>query len=139
MIYNGEEKMKHKRSFVLDEKDDKAVELFSELGMPKNLAKTLMYISQVEECRSADVEQGADLRQPEVSVAMQELRRRGWAKKRDLKKEGKGRPVHIYKLTKPLPQILKSFEDEKMKQVDTIKSDLSELQDIVKQYKKVTV
>lgn len=137
MINNGEEKMKHKRSFVLDEKDDKAVELFSELGMPKNLAKTLMYISQVEECRSADVEQGADLRQPEVSVAMQELRRRGWAKKRDLKKEGKGRPVHIYKLTKPLPQILKSFEDEKMKQVDTIKSDLSELQDIVKQYKKV--
>jgi len=137
MINNSEEKMKHKRSFVLDEKDDKAVELFSELGMPKNLAKTLMYISQVEECRSADVEQGADLRQPEVSVAMQELRRRGWAKKRDLKKEGKGRPVHIYKLTKPLPQILKSFEDEKMKQVDTIKSDLSELQGIVKQYKKV--
>jgi predicted transcriptional regulator len=137
MINNREEKMKHKRSFVLDEKDDKAVELFSELGMPKNLAKTLMYISQVEECRSADVEQGADLRQPEVSVAMQELRRRGWAKKRDLKKEGKGRPVHIYKLTKPLPQILKSFEDEKMKQVDTIKSDLSELQGIVKQYKKV--
>jgi predicted transcriptional regulator len=137
MINNEEEKMKHKRSFVLDEKDDKAVELFSELGMPKNLAKTLMYISQVEECRSADVEQGADLRQPEVSVAMQELRRRGWAKKRDLKKEGKGRPVHIYKLTKPLPQILRSFEDEKMKQVDTIKSDLSELQGIVKQYKKV--
>jgi predicted transcriptional regulator len=137
MINNEEEKMKHKRSFVLDEKDDKAVELFSELGMPKNLAKTLMYISQVEECRSADVEQGADLRQPEVSVAMQELRRRGWAKKRDLKKEGKGRPVHIYKLTKLLPQILKSFEDEKMKQVDTIKSDLSELQSIVKQYKKV--
>jgi predicted transcriptional regulator len=137
MINNSEEKMKPKRSFVLDEKDDKAVELFSELGMPKNLAKTLMYISQVEECRSADVEQGADLRQPEVSVAMQELRRRGWAKKRDLKKEGKGRPVHIYKLTKPLPQILRSFEDEKMKQVDTIKSDLSELQDIVKQYKKV--
>ena len=137
MIYNEEEKMKHKRSFVLDEKDDKAVELFSELGMPKNLAKTLMYISQVEECRSADVEQGADLRQPEVSVAMQELRRRGWAKKRDLKKKGKGRPVHIYKLTKALPQILKSFEEEKMKQVDTIKSDLSELQDIVKQYRKV--
>jgi len=137
MIYNTEEKMKHKRSFVLDEKDDKAVELFTELGMPKNLAKTLMYISQVEECRSADVEQGADLRQPEVSVAMQELRRRGWAKKRDLKKKGKGRPVHIYKLTKPLPQILRNFEEEKMKQVDTIKSDLSELQDIIKQYKKV--
>ncbi len=127
--------MKRKRSFVLDEKDDKAVQLFAELGMPKNLAKTLMYISQVDECRSAEVEQGADLRQPEVSVAMQELRRRGWAKKRDLKKKGKGRPVHIYKLTKALPAILNSFEEEKMKQVETIKSDLTDLQSLVKQYR----
>jgi len=47
MISNREENMKPKRSFVLDEKDDKAVKLFAELGMPKNLAKTLMYISQV--------------------------------------------------------------------------------------------
>jgi len=130
-----EENMKRKRSFVLDEKDDKAVELFAELGMPKNLAKTLMFISQVEECRSAEVEQGADLRQPEVSVAMQEMRRRGWAKKRDLKKKGKGRPVHIYKLTKPLPAILKSFQTEKLKQVETIKSDLSELHNLIKDYK----
>ena len=127
--------MKHKRSFVLDEKDDKAVQLFAELGMPKNLAKTLMFISQVDECRSADVEQGADLRQPEVSVAMQEMRRRGWVKKKDLKKKGKGRPVHIYKLTRPLPQILSTFKDEKMKQVETIKSDLSELHNLIKDYK----
>ena len=128
--------MKPKRSFVLDEKDDKAVKLFSELGMPKNLAKTLMYISQVEECRSADVEQGADLRQPEVSVAMQEMRRRGWAKKRDIKKKGKGRPVHIYKLTQPLPNILKSFEKDKMKEVQDIRQDLSQLQTLISRYTK---
>jgi len=66
---------------------------------------------------------------------MQEMRRRGWAKKRDLKKKGKGRPVHIYKLTKTLPDILKSFEQEKMKQVETIKSDLTELQTLIKRYK----
>lgn len=135
MIKNIEENMKRKRSFVLDEKDDKAVELFAELGMPKNLAKTLMFISQVEECKSADVEQGADLRQPEVSVAMQEMRRRGWIKKRDLKKKGKGRPVHIYKLTKSLPVIVQTFEKEKMKQVETIKSDLNQLQGLIKEYK----
>ena len=123
--------MKRKRSFVLDDKDQKAVQLFSDLGMPKNLAKTLIYISQVEECRSADVEQGADLRQPEVSVAMQELRRRGWAKKRDIKKKGKGRPVHIYKLTSDLPSILKSFEKEKMKEVENIKSDLQQLNSLI--------
>jgi len=130
--------MKRKRSFVLDEKDTKAVRLFAELGMPKNLAKTLLYISQVEECRSADVEQGADLRQPEVSVAMQELRRRGWAKKRDIKKKGKGRPVHLYKLTSNLPSILKSFEKEKMKEVENIKQDLGQLQNLISTIEKAT-
>jgi predicted transcriptional regulator len=123
--------MKRKKSFGLDDKDYKAVQLFTELGMPKNLAKTLLYISQVDECRSADVEQGADLRQPEVSVAMQELRRRGWAKKRDVKKKGKGRPVHLYKLTADLPDILKSFEKEKMKEVESIRQDLDQLHTLI--------
>ncbi|MEE9440416.1 MAG: ArsR family transcriptional regulator, partial [Candidatus Thermoplasmatota archaeon] len=76
--------MKQKNINILDEKDYKAVGLFTNLGMPKNLAKTLLYIYQVDECRSADIEHAADLRQPEVSIAMQELRRRGWIKKRDL-------------------------------------------------------
>jgi predicted transcriptional regulator len=121
---------------VLDENDERAVQLFTDLGMPKNLAKTLVYISQCEECRSADVEQGADLRQPEVSVAMQELRKRGWARKRDLKKDGKGRPVHVYKLTKPLPEILQTFEQNKLDEVQSIKQNLDDLQDLIKEYRK---
>ena len=118
--------------FALDEKDDKAVQLFTELRMPKNLAKTLIYISQVDECKCADVEQAADLRQPEVSIAMQELRRRDWIKKRDIKGKGKGRPVHIYKPTKNLSEILKTFEQEKLKEVESVKKDLSELKNLVK-------
>ena len=57
--------------------------MFIKLGMLKNLAKTLLYISQFDECKGADVEQATDMRQPEVSVVMQELRRRGWVKKRE--------------------------------------------------------
>jgi predicted transcriptional regulator len=125
------ENIKRKNLFVLDEKDDKAIQLFTELGMPKNLAKTLIYISQVDECKCADVEQAADLRQPEVSIAMQELLRRGWVKKRDLKKEGKGRPVHIYKPTTHLSEILKTFEQEKLKEVESVKKDISELKNII--------
>jgi predicted transcriptional regulator len=130
--YEEVENMKRKNSFVLDEKDDKAVQLFTELGMPKNVAKTLMYISQFDECKCADVEQGADLRQPEVCVAMQELWGRGWVKKRDLKGEGKGRPVHIYTPTKNLSEILNVFEQEKLKEVETIKNDMSELKNLIK-------
>ncbi len=125
------ENIKRKKLFVLDEKDDKAVQLFTELGMPKNLAKTLLYISQFDECKCADVEQGADLRQPEVSIAMQELRRRGWVKRRDLKGKGKGRPVHIYNSTAHLSEILKAVEQEKLKEVESVKKDISELKKII--------
>ena len=123
--------MKQKKSFVLDEKDAKAAQLLEGLGMPKNLAKTLLYTYQVEECRSADVEQGADLRQPEVSVAMQELRRRGWIQKLEVKKEGKGRPVHIYKQSMQLSEIMNDFEQEKLKEIEDIKKDISELKNLI--------
>ena len=129
--YEEGKNIKRKNLFVLDEKDDKAVQLFTELGMPKNLAKTLIYISQVDECKCADVEQGADLRQPEVSIAMQELRRRGWIKKRDLNNKGKGRPVHIYKPTTHLSKILNAFEQEKLKEVENVKKDILELKNII--------
>ena len=123
--------MSRKKLFVLSKKDEKAVQLFAELGMPKNLAKTLMYLSHVDECYSADIEHGADLRQPEVCIAIKELRHRGWIKKRELNKEGKGRPVHIYMPTKNLSEILNVFEQEKLKGVETVENDISELKDLI--------
>jgi predicted transcriptional regulator len=115
----------------LSPRDKKIVKVFSELGMPRNLAKTLMYISQVDECRSAEIEHGANLRQPEVSVAMQLLQDKGWVRRRDLKKKGKGRPVHIYSLTSSIEHIVKNFEKDKVKEIDSIKKDLSELKTLI--------
>ena len=116
---------------MFDEKDERIVELFTNLGMPKNLAKTLMYISQVEQCKSTDIELGADLRQPEVSIAMQELRKRGWVVKKDLKKKGKGRPTHVYSPTMELPEIIDTLEQEKLNEIDGIKNNITELRDTV--------
>ena len=123
--------MSRSKTYVLDKDDKKAVQLLAELGMPKNLAKTLIYISQVDECQCVDLEQGADLRQPEVSIALRELRKKGWVKKRDFKKKGKGRPVHIYKPTTNLSEILKVFEQEKLKEIESVKKDISELKNII--------
>jgi len=123
--------MKQKNIYSLDAIDDKAVQLFTKLGMPKNLAKTLLYVSQVDECRSADVEKSANLRQPEVSVAMQELRNRGWAEMQSFKKKkGKGRPIHIYKATMPLSQVMEEIEQEKTKDYEAIKDNMLKLKNI---------
>lgn len=124
--------MKRRESFVLDKEDEKIVRLFTDLGMPRNLSKTLLYISQFDECKSADVERGADMRQPEVSVAISELSKKGWVKKRIEKKENeRGRPVHIYKSAMPLSDIIKVFEQEKLNEIETVKNDISELKNIL--------
>jgi len=123
--------MKQSKSYSLNSRDEKIVKIFTGLGMPRNLAKTLMYISQTEECRSAEIEHGANLRQPEVSVAMQQLQSKGWVKRRDLKKKGKGRPVHIYKLTSPIDKIVSTFEKEKIKEINSIKNDLEQLKNLI--------
>jgi len=123
--------MKEKNFYTLDKEDDKVVHLFTKLGMPKNLAKTLLYVSQFEECKSADIEQATDMRQPEVSVAMQELRRRGWVHAREFKQKGKGRPVHIYKTTVELSEVVKTIEQEKLKELTDVKNDLTELKNII--------
>ena len=123
--------MMQKNIYSLDAVDDKAVQLFTKLGMPKNLAKTLLYVSQIDECKSAEVERGADLRQPEVSIAMQELRNRGWVEVQSFKKKkGKGRPIHIYKATMPLSQVMEEIEQEKSKELETIKGNMLELKNI---------
>jgi predicted transcriptional regulator len=119
------------KPYKFNSQDEKVIKIFSELGMPRNLAKTLLYISHCDECRSAEIEHQANLRQPEVSVAMQELQQRGWIKKRDLRKKGKGRPVHIYSLTAPIDKIVSTFEQEKMEEIQIIQRDLDQLKNLI--------
>jgi predicted transcriptional regulator len=123
--------MKTSVNLALDKEDEEIIRLFTEIGMPKYLSKALMYISQVDECRSADVEKGANLRQPEVSIAMQELRRRGWVQKRELKKKGKGRPVHMYKTIVELSDVVNTIEQEKLKEIAEVKNTMTELKNIM--------
>jgi len=123
--------MKTRVNLALDKEDEEIIRLFTEIGVPKYLSKTLMYISQVDECRSADVERGTKLRQPEVSIAMQELRRRGWVQKRNLKKKGKGRPVHIYKTTIELSEMVNTLEQEKLKEITNVQNNITELKNII--------
>jgi predicted transcriptional regulator len=131
MIQKNSESMKQKTGYVLNQQDETIIHLFTNLGMPKNLAKTLLYISQVEDCRSQDIERGVELLQPQVSLAIQELKKKGWVKKHDKKKKGKGRPVHHYHLTKPLSELIKNFQNDKVRELETIKKNFSELETIL--------
>ncbi|MBU0498050.1 MAG: ArsR family transcriptional regulator [Candidatus Thermoplasmatota archaeon] len=123
--------MKEKTNYNLNKDDHKIVDLFAELGMPRNLAKTLIYIAKVDECRSDDIENGTNLRQPEVSIAVRELARRGWTDTREQKKKGKGRPIHLYRLSQDITDIIKSFEKQKLQEIQIIKDNLSALEETI--------
>ena len=112
-------------------KDETLVEMLMNTGMPKNVAKTLAFLRKKEETTSVEIELSTALRQPEVSIAMQELRRRKWVTKRDIKKEGKGRPVHAYKLSIPFDKIVEALEKEERKRIERIEANIEALKTAV--------
>ena len=101
---------------ILDDKDMEFVETLRSLGVPRNVATLITFLANVDEASSREIEMGSDLRQPEVSIAMRTLRNNNWVEEREIKKDGKGRPMKVYRLTISLGDIIKHFEDEKRKE-----------------------
>src|SRR5512136_3337721 len=94
--------------------------ILMKVGLKRNVAKVLTYLAGVEEATSREIEMVSDLRQPEVSIAMREIRKLDWISERDEKNPGKGRPYRIYKLNKSLPEIINHLEGEKAKESERI-------------------
>ncbi len=111
----------------LSRRDEILIDLLVRTGLSKNIAKTLVFLSKREETTSVEIEKATGLRQPEVSIAMQELRRRRWVEKRDIKKEGKGRPVHAYRLTVPFDSIVEMIAREEKSKIEDIESNIRKL------------
>jgi predicted transcriptional regulator len=58
------------------------------------------------------------LRQPEVSVGMQVLRGRHWVVAEPVPREGKGRPMHRYRLVAAPAEVLAFYEGEGRRTID---------------------
>jgi predicted transcriptional regulator len=98
---------------VFDQDEEVMANLLGNIGLKRNLAKALVYLANVNESVSRNIELGAGLRQPEVSIAMRELRQRGWIEEWEQKKEGKGRPLKCYRLSVELCDIIDHLDDSR--------------------------
>jgi predicted transcriptional regulator len=98
------------------EKEEKFATLLVEIGTKKNVAKVLVFLASIPEATSRAIERGTDTRQPEVSIAIRYLREQGWIVSRASQDGSKGRPLKIYKLAKPITDIMDSIESEKKKE-----------------------
>jgi len=114
-------------------KEQKLVDLLVDSGMKKNIAKTLVYLKKRKETTSVELEGATALRQPEVSIAMQELRKRKWVTKRDIKKEGKGRPVHSYKLAISFSKVIDNVVKDRKHEIGKIEKSIKDLENFKEQ------
>ena len=109
---------------------DEFASILMKIGLKRNVAKVLTYLAGVPEATSREIEIGSDLRQPEVSIAMREIRRLGWVAERDERNPGKGRPYRIYKLNRSLPDIVQYLESENAKEADRVMKQIEKLKSL---------
>jgi len=113
---------------LLDDSSEEIIDSLKSLGMTRNLATTVAYLSNVSESSSQEIEMKTGLRQPEVSVAMRSMREHDWISIHNEKVTGKGRPTKIYTLKTPFKDIVKHYEakireenDARMRIIDKLK------------------
>ncbi|HRR87774.1 MAG TPA: helix-turn-helix domain-containing protein [Methanoculleus sp.] len=95
-------------------RDEEVAELLTDIGIKRNVARVLVFLTNNGEATSREIERGTDLRQPEVSIAMRYLKECNWIDVRESKSESKGRPVKIYNLSRSISEIVDTIENEKM-------------------------
>ncbi|HVP96795.1 ArsR family transcriptional regulator [Methanoregula sp.] len=108
--------MRTERLVYFSAEEEEFANLLIGIGLRKNIAKVLVFLANHPEASSRAVERGADMRQPEVSLVMRALMDYGWISSRETRFESRGRPVCMYRLAKPLPEIMDCIESEKRKE-----------------------
>ncbi len=116
----------------LDEKDEEIADALISLGLGRNAAMTLAYMQNANSATSLDLERAARLRQPEVSIAMRQLKEHDWITEREEKKPGKGRPYKIYSLKTGFDDIITQLEEQKKKVIDEMQERIKRLKELGK-------
>ncbi|MGD1004539.1 MAG: ArsR family transcriptional regulator [Methanoregulaceae archaeon] len=114
------------------EKEERFANLLIEIGMKRDVARVLVFLTVTPIATSRAIERGTDLRQPEVSIAMRYLMEQGWIKRRESKAESKGRPVKIYELAKPMTEIMDGIEKAKKKEANHQLQMIQKLRDYIR-------
>lgn len=110
--------MRQENLMYFAEKEGELVNLLFELGIKRNVAKVLVFLTKTPTVTSRAIDRGTDLRHLEVATVMKYLKKQGWIKSQENKAQSKGRPVKIYELAKPIAEIVNGIEKEKRKKAN---------------------
>ena len=96
------------------------LEALQRLGARRVEATLVATLAESGPLGTRDIVDRTGLRQPEVSVGMQVLRDRSWVDAEPIPREGKGRPMHRYRLAVQSHQIRKHYEDQGRQRVEEV-------------------
>ena len=108
MIYMKERSVK-----VLDNEDIEFADILHGLGMQRRVALIVTHLANAGEASSREIGHATRLSQPEVSVAVRDLRDENLVSELEVKSGSKGRLSLVYTLIEPIDDIIKRIEDEK--------------------------
>lgn len=114
----------------LDEKKEEIADDLISLGISRPIARILSYLKLGNETTSVELERGTGLRQPEVSIAMKELKQHDWINERENKKPGKGRPYRVYSLKVSFNEIVTQLEKQQKKAIDEMQASIKRLKEL---------
>jgi predicted transcriptional regulator len=113
-------------------REEKMIDLLMDMDMPRSLARIIVFFSKTKACICNDIQKVTELRQPEVSMAMQYLKERRWIITEPLHREKKGRPIITYKLAMPFDKIINTLIKEEHAKIRNLKLKLTSLRKMTK-------
>ena len=105
------------------------------LGVQSHTAKCLICLHLHGPSSSIALQKNCNIRQPDVSVAIAELRRLEVVKSDLSASNGRGRPSHIYQLTGTLEECIIPFIEEAKNNISTIVSAITTLEGLAQKDK----
>tara|TARA_B100000767_G_C19625239_1_gene475851 strand:+ start:406 stop:747 length:342 start_codon:yes stop_codon:yes gene_type:complete len=112
------------------------VELLVSLGTELNTAKTMICLHENGPTTSSNLQKCCELRQPDVSIAINQLTKYDLIDVVTASNGGRGRPSHTYELSVPLDEALKPFREQAVVRLSKIQTELNRLAELTDSKKK---
>ena len=104
-----------------------------QLGANENTASVLICLYHHGAASSKDLQCHCNIRQPDVSLAISELRDMNLVHFSSRSESSRGRPAHIYRLRMSLEQSIKPFVNRAKKRANEILNDVESIRELVGQ------
>ena len=102
-----------------------------QLGANVNTASVLLCLHKHGASTSKQLQERCNIRQPDVSMAISELREMNLVHYAPRSEPSRGRPAHVYRLRMALEQTIQPFVSKARKQAKEILNKVDEINDLV--------